>query len=372
MEAVGRLAGGVAHDFNNLLTVITGRTELLLARLPADDPRRRDLELVKKAAARAAALTHQLLAFSRKQTLQPRVLDLNGVVAGMAQMLEPLIGENIDLITMLDPGLGRVKADPGQIEQIIVNLAVNARDAMPQGGRLTIETANVELDEAFVEAHPGSSAGAHAMLCVRDTGTGMTAEIQAHVFEPFFTTKGVGKGTGLGLATVYGIVTQHEGYVRAESAPGVGTAVSIYLRRVPADTGGAASLLGDARMLVASETVLVVEDESELRALATELLDGAGYAVLSAGSPNEALEVVRRHRGPIHLLLTDVVMPEMSGRDLAGRLQPVHPEMRVLYMSGYTDDAIVHHGVLDPGTALLQKPFTPDGLTRMVREVLTR
>jgi PAS domain S-box-containing protein len=372
MEAVGRLAGGVAHDFNNLLTVITGRTELLLARLPVDDPRRRDLELVKKASARAAALTHQLLAFSRKQMLQPRVLDLNGVVAGMAQMLEPLIGENIDLITMLDPGLGRVKADPGQIEQIIVNLAVNARDAMPQGGRLTIETANVELDEAFVEAHPGSSAGAHAMLCVRDTGTGMTAEIQAHVFEPFFTTKGVGKGTGLGLATVYGIVTQHEGYVRAESAPGVGTAVSIYLRRVPADTEGAASLLSDARMPVASETVLVVEDESELRALATELLDGAGYAVLSAGSPNEALEVVRRHRGPIHLLLTDVVMPEMSGRDLAGRLQPVHPEMRVLYMSGYTDDAIVHHGVLDPGTALLQKPFTPDGLTRMVREVLTR
>jgi PAS domain S-box-containing protein len=372
MEAVGRLAGGVAHDFNNLLTVITGRTELLLARLPVDDPRRRDLELVKKASARAAALTHQLLAFSRKQMLQPRVLDLNGVVAGMAQMLEPLIGENIDLITMLDPGLGRVKADPGQIEQIIVNLAVNARDAMPQGGRLTIETANVELDEAFVEAHPGSSAGAHAMLCVRDTGTGMTAEIQAHVFEPFFTTKGVGKGTGLGLATVYGIVTQHEGYVRAESAPGVGTAVSIYLRRVPADTEGAASLLSDARMPVASETVLVVEDESELRALATELLDGAGYAVLSAGSPNEALEVVRRHRGPIHLLLTDVVMPEMSGRDLAGRLQPVHPEMRVLYMSGYTDDAIVHHGVLDPGTALLQKPFTTDGLTRMVREVLTR
>ena len=370
MEAVGRLAGGVAHDFNNLLTVITGRTELLLLRLPADDPRRRDLELVRKTADRAASLTQQLLAFSRKQMLQPRVLDLNGVVAGMAQMLKPLIGETIDLVTLPDPTLGRVKADPAQIEQIILNLVVNARDAMPQGGRLTIDTSNLELDDAFVAAHAGSSAGPHAMLCVRDTGTGMDPEVQSHLFEPFFTTKGVGKGTGLGLATVYGIVKQHGGYIRIESAAGAGTAVRIYLPRVAAVVDGVASRETDAPAVAASGTVLVVEDEDELRELTTEVLGIAGYSVLSAGSPSEALEIAQRHQGPIHLLLTDVVMPEMSGRDLADRLVPTRPGLKVLYMSGYTDDAIVHHGVLDPGTALLQKPFTPDGLTRMVGDVL--
>jgi PAS domain S-box-containing protein len=371
MEAVGRLAGGVAHDFNNLLTVITGRTELLLLRLTADDPRRRDIELVKKTADRAATLTQQLLAFSRKQMLQPRVLDLNGVVANMAQMLKPLIGETIELITVLDPALGRVKADPAQIEQIILNLVVNARDAMPQGGRLAIETANVELDADFVDAHPGSSRGPHAMLTVRDTGIGMSPEVQAHVFEPFFTTKGVGKGTGLGLATVYGIVKQHDGYVRLESAPGAGTAVSIYLARVSAPVQSSETI-EPVPLVRASGTVLVVEDEGELRSLATEVLGIAGYSVLSAGGPNEALEVARGHRGPIHLLLTDVVMPEMSGRELADQLAPARPEMKVLYMSGYTDDAIVHHGVLDPGTVLLAKPFTPDALTRMVVEVMNR
>ena len=371
MEAVGRLAGGVAHDFNNLLTVITGRTELLLLRLPADDPRRRDIELVKKTADRAATLTQQLLAFSRKQMLQPRVLDLNGVVANIAQMLRPLIGETIELITVLDPTLGRVKADPAQIEQIILNLAVNARDAMPQGGRLTIETANVELDAVFVDAHPGSSAGPHAMLSVRDTGIGMSPEVQAHVFEPFFTTKGVGKGTGLGLATVYGIVKQHDGYVLLESTLGAGTAVSIYLARVSAPVDRTAVVEAEP-VLRASGTVLVVEDEGELRALATEVLGFAGYSVLSAGGPNSALEIARGHTGPIHLLLTDVVMPEMSGRDLADRLAPTRPEMKVLYMSGYTDDAIVHHGVLDSRTVLLKKPFTPDALTRMVADLLNR
>ena len=372
MDAVGKLAGGVAHDFNNLLTVITGRTELLLLRLSTDDPRRRDIELVRKTADRAAALTQQLLAFSRKQMLQLRVLDLNGVVAAMAQMLKPLLGETIDLITRLDPALGRVKADPAQFEQIIVNLAVNARDAMPQGGRLTIETSNVDLDHHFVEAHPGSSAGAHAMLCVRDTGTGMSPEVQSHLFEPFFTTKGVGKGTGLGLATVYGIVKQHNGYIRIESALGAGTAVRIHLPRFATVTDSVAAPESDPPPVAVSETVLVVEDESELRELTTEVLGIAGYSVLSAGSPSEALEIARRHPGPIHLLLTDVVMPEMSGRDLADRLVPARPGMKVLYMSGYTDDAIVHHGVLDPGTVLLQKPFTPDGLTRMVGDVLTR
>ena len=370
MEAVGQLAGGVAHDFNNLLTVITGRAELLLLRLAADDPHRRDVELVRKTADRAASLTQQLLAFSRKQMLQPRVLDLNGVVAGMAQMLKPLIGETIELESALDPTLGRVKADPAQIEQIVLNLAVNARDAMPQGGRLTIATGNVELDDAFVAAHPGSSAGPHAMLSVRDAGTGMSPEVQAHLFEPFFTTKGVGKGTGLGLATVYGIVKQHGGYIRIESAPGAGTTVQIYLARVAPVPDGTPESAADAPAAAGSGTVLVVEDEHELRVLATEVLGLAGYSVLSAGSPSAALEIARRHAGPIHLLLTDVVMPEMSGRDLADRLLQSRPSLKILYMSGYTDDAIVHHGVLDPGTVLLQKPFTPDRLTRMVGDLL--
>ncbi len=370
MEAVGQLAGGVAHDFNNLLTVITGRTELLLLRLAADDAHRRDVELIRKTADRAASLTQQLLAFSRKQMLQPRVLDLNGVVAGMAQMLRPLIGETIELDSLLDPALGRVRADPAQIEQIVLNLAVNARDAMPQGGRLTIETSNVELDGSFAAAHPGASAGPHAMLSVRDTGAGMSPEVQAHLFEPFFTTKGVGKGTGLGLATVYGIVKQHGGYIRIESAPGAGTAVRIYLARVAPVPDAGLAPAADAPAAVGSGTVLVVEDESELRALATEVLGLAGYSVLSAGGPSAALEIARRHAGPIDLLLTDVVMPEMSGRDLADRLVQSRPGMKILYMSGYTDDAIVHHGVLDPGTLLLQKPFTPDRLTRMVGDLL--
>ncbi len=371
IEAVGQLAGGVAHDFNNLLTVITGRAELLLLRLAADDPRRRDVELVRKTADRAASLTQQLLAFSRKQMLQPRVLDLNGIVAGMAQMLKPLIGETIELDTLLEPALGRVKADPAQIEQIILNLAVNARDAMPQGGRLTIETGNVELDRAFVETHPGASAGHHAMLSVRDSGIGMSPEVQAHLFEPFFTTKGVGKGTGLGLATVYGIVKQHGGYIRIESTPGAGTVVRIYLARV-APAPDAAPPPVEAPAAVGTGTVLVVEDESELRELASEILGIAGYSVLSAGSPSAALEIARRHAGPIHLLLTDVVMPEMSGRDLADRLVQSRRGLKILYMSGYTDDAVVHHGVLDPGTVLLQKPFTPDRLTRMVGDLLAQ
>src|SRR5262249_41984776 len=343
----GQLAGGVAHDFNNLLTVITGRTELLLLRLASDDPHRRDVELVRKTADRAASLTQQLLAFSRKQMLQPRVLDLNGVVAGMAQMLRPLIGETIELDTLLAPTLGRVKADPAQIEQIVLNLAVNAGDAMPQGGRLTIETGNVELDDAFVATHPGASLGPHAMLSVRDTGSGMTPEVQAHVFEPFFTTKGVGKGTGLGLATVYGIVKQHGGYIRVESAPGAGTVMRVYLARVapvPDDAAPAA----DAPAAVGSGTVLVVEDEGELRELATEVLEIAGYVVLSAGSPSAALEIARRHSGPIHLLLTDVVMPEMSGRDLADRLVQSRPGFDVLFFSGFGHEQLGGHREFAP------------------------
>jgi CheY-like chemotaxis protein len=370
MEAVGRLAGGIAHDFNNLLTVVTGRVELLLRRLPPGEPVRRDLELIKKTGDRAAMLTRQLLAFSRKQMLQPKVLDLNGIVAGVVQMLQRLIGEDIDLVTLLDPNLGPVRADPAQLEQIILNLAVNARDAMPQGGRLVIETANIDLDETFAAVNPGATAGPHVLLQVSDTGAGMSPEVQAHIFEPFFTTKDVGKGTGLGLATVYGIVKQHDGYITVESTPGAGATFRIYLRRIEeaprdAEVGAAAS-----RAVTGSETVLLVEDEDGLRELAREILTAAGYKVLVAAGPVEGLELAGRHGGPIHLLLTDVVMPQMSGRELADRLVPEHPGMRVLYMSGYTDDAIVHHGVLDPGTVLLPKPFTPDALTRKVREVL--
>ena len=369
MEAVGRLAGGIAHDFNNILTVITGRSELLLMRLAAEDARRRDIELIKRTADRAATLTQQLLAFSRKQMLQPRVLDLNDVVAGMAQMLERLIGENIELVTAPAPRLWLVRADPAQLEQILLNLAVNARDAMLQGGRLTIATANEDLDDAFVATHPGASPGPHAMLSVADTGHGMSPEVLAHVFEPFFTTKEVGKGTGLGLATVYGIVKQHDGYVHVDSTPGRGTTVRIYLERVTAPAG-AERASGGERPARASGTILLVEDEGALRDLAAEVLQDAGYSVLAAAHPGEALELAARHGDRIDLLLTDVVMPHMSGRDLADRLLPERPTMKVLYMSGYTDEAIVHHGVLDPGTVLLQKPFSPDSLTQKVRELL--
>ena len=373
MEAVGRLAGGIAHDFNNLLTVITGRTELLLLRRPADDPRRRDLELIKKTAERAATLTQQLLAFSRKQMLQPRRLDLNEVVAGMAQMLERLIGENIELLTTLEPALGAVKADPAQVEQIVLNLVVNARDAMPQGGRLVIATADVDLDAAFVDAHPGASAGPHAVLAVTDTGVGMSAEVLAHVFEPFFTTKEVGKGTGLGLATVYGIVKQHNGYTDVQSAPGRGTAVRIHFPKLGEPVVGADAPGGRREgPAPTTGTILLVEDQHEVRELAREILDAAGYTVLTAGDPQQALELARRHDGAIDLLLTDIVMPLMSGRELADRLTPGHPGMRVLYMSGYTDDAIVRHGALDADTVLLPKPFTPDSLARQVQEMLRR
>ncbi len=371
MEAVGRLAGGIAHDFNNLLMVITGRGEILLRRLAAADPMRRDLELIKKTADRAAALTRQLLAFSRKQMLQPKVLDLNGIVASVAQMLQRLIGEDIDLVTLLEPNLGSVRVDPAQMEQIILNLAVNARDAMPQGGRLAFETANIDLDEAFAAANPGASAGSHVLLQVSDTGEGISADVKPHIFEPFFTTKEVGKGTGLGLATVYGIVKQHDGYIAVDSAPSAGATFRIYLKRVdeaPADVDAGAA---GAREPRGWETVLLVEDEDGLRELVREILASGGYKVLAAASPDEGLEVARRHGGPIHLLLTDVVMPQMSGRALVERLAPEHPEMKVLYMSGYAADAIASHGILEAGAILLPKPFSSDALARKVREVLT-
>ncbi len=371
MEAVGRLAGGVAHDFNNLLMVMRGYGELLLNQLDANDPLRRNAEEIQKAAERATALTQQLLAFSRKQVLQPKVLDLNAVVTDVEKMLRRLIGEDIELATTLDPALGRVKADPGQIEQIILNLAVNARDAMPQGGRLTLKTVNVTLDQAYVRQHMGATPGPYVLLAVSDTGVGMDAETRSHIFEPFFTTKGAGKGTGLGLSTVYGIVKQSGGTIWVESAPGRGTTFEIYLPLVEETAAN-----GELHPALppptpgGSETILVVEDEMSVRKLAAEFLGSNGYRVLEAQDGAEALQVCEEHRAPIHLLLTDVVMPGMSGRELAVRLVGARPEMKVIYVSGYTDDAIVQHGVREEGTVFLQKPFSLDALARTVREAL--
>src|SRR6267378_3665090 len=369
MEAVGQLAGGIAHDFNNLLTAILGNTQLLLRELPPGDSKRGDVEEIRKASERAASLTRQLLAYSRRQMLQPEVLDLNGVVAEMDRMLRRLIGEHIALVTVLAPQLGSVRADPNQLEQVIVNLAVNARDAMPDGGKLTIETANVELDETFAQAHLGSVPGSYAMLAVTDTGSGMDATVRAHLFEPFFTTKEVGKGTGLGLATVYGIVKQSDGYISVYSEAGHGSSFKIYLPRIATPVGSAAGPQkgGPAR---GTETVLVVEDEPAVLSLSRRALEAQGYLVLAASDAAAALRVVERHGGMIHLLLTDVVMPGLSGRELADQLAGQRPGIRVLYMSGYPGDAVVQHGTLPAGSAFLQKPFSPDGLARKVRDVL--
>jgi len=369
MEAVGQLAGGIAHDFNNLLTAILGNTQLLLRELPPGDSMRGDVEEIRKASERAASLTRQLLAYSRRQMLQPEVLDLNVVMAEMDKMLRRLIGEHIDLVAVFAPDLGRVRADPNQIEQVIVNLAVNARDAMPDGGKLTIGTANVDLDESFAQAHLGSVPGSYAMLAVTDTGMGMDAAVRAHLFEPFFTTKEVGKGTGLGLATVYGIVKQSGGYISVYSEPGHGSSFKIYLPRIatPAEPPAGAPKGGPAP---GSETVLVVEDEPAVLTLSRRALEAQGYVVLAASDADAALRVVERHGGMIHLLLTDVVMPGLSGHELANRLSAQRPGIRVLYMSGYPGDAVVQHGTLPLGSAFLQKPFSPDGLARKVRDVL--
>ena len=369
MEAVGQLAGGIAHDFNNLLTAILGNAQLLLRDLPAGDAKRGDVEEIRKASERAASLTRQLLAYSRRQMLQPVVLDLNVVVAEMDKMLRRLIGEHIALATVLAPDLGRVRADPNQIEQVIVNLAVNARDAMTEGGKLTIETANIDLDEPFAQTHLGSLPGPYAMLAVTDSGTGMDGTVRAHLFEPFFTTKEVGKGTGLGLATVYGIVKQSGGYISVYSEPGHGSSFKIYLPRItaPAGPAGAAQKTGAER---GTETVLVVEDEPAVLTLSRRALEAHGYVVLAASDAAAAMRIVERHGGTIHLLVTDVVMPGLSGRELADRLTSRRPGIRVLYMSGYPGDAVVQHGALPLGSAFLQKPFSADGLARKVRDVL--
>jgi PAS domain S-box-containing protein len=370
MEAVGQLAGGVAHDFNNLLTIILGYSILLLRELGPEDPRRAPLEGIKEAGDRAAALTQQLLAFSRRQVLAPQVLDLNAVVADMEEMLRRLIGEDIDLLTVLKPELGLIKADRSQIEQILMNLVVNARDAMPTGGKLTIETAAAELDEAYARRHPGVTPGAHVMLAVSDTGHGMDEATRARIFEPFFTTKEKGKGTGLGLAVVYGIAKQSGGSIWVYSEPGRGTTFKVYLPRVEAVPEKAAAVPVNERSHRGTETVLLVEDEAAVRSFVREILQSNGYVVLEASQAGEALEACERHAAPIHLLLTDVVLPATSGPELAGRLKSLRPEAKILYMSGYTDNAVVHHGVLEPHVALLQKPFTPAALLRKVREVL--
>jgi PAS domain S-box-containing protein len=370
LEGVGQLAGGIAHDFNNLLTVINGFCSLAMRDLNHEDPLLANLEEIKKAGDRATSLTRQLLAFSRKQVLQPKILNLDSVVVDMEKMLQRVIGENIDLRAVLEPKLGNVNADPGQIEQIILNLVVNARDSMPNGGKLTIETDNIYLDEEYVKDHLGAQVGPHVMLAVTDTGRGMDQKTLARIFEPFFTTKEMGKGTGLGLSTVYGIVKQSGGNIWVYSEIGSGTTFKIYLPRVDDRAEEYKRNIEDARVTKGTETILLVEDEEMLRKLARQTLKGYGYEIVEAANGNEAIALSAQHEGAIHLLLTDVIMPGMNGRELATRMLQTRPSLRVLFMSGYTDDAIVHQGVLDESANFIQKPFAPDGLAGRVREVL--
>jgi PAS domain S-box-containing protein len=371
MEAVGRLAGGIAHDFNNLLTIIKGYTELARHRAEGQSALRNDIERIDDASERAAALVRQLLAFSRKQVLQPKNLDLNGVVRGLEQLLKRLMGEDIRMSTMLGSALGTIKADPSQVEQVLMNLVVNARDAMPQGGRLIVETANVELDQTYASEHVTVKPGRYVMLAVSDTGIGMNAETVAHIFEPFFTTKGGTKGTGLGLATTYGIVKQSGGYIWVYSEPAQGTSFKVYLPRVDeaAEPAAAARLKTAAQK--GSETILLVEDDEAVRGLTETVLESYGYNVLVAEDPEHALRISESAGAKeIRLVLTDVVMPSMSGRELVRKLAQKYPHLKVLYMSGYTDNVIATGGVLEPGLAFLQKPFTPGVLAQKVRDVL--
>jgi two-component system cell cycle sensor histidine kinase/response regulator CckA len=370
MEAVGRLSGGIAHDFNNLLGVIIGYIQVLKRNLVTGQASYEYAEEIEKAGQRAVSLTRQLLAFSRQQVLEPVILNLNTLVSEMEKMLPRLIGEDIQLDLILDPVIGQVKADSGQIEQVVMNLAVNARDAMPDGGKLRIETANSDLDAAFAREHPGSVPGQYVMLAVTDTGTGMDPEIQAQIFEPFFTTKGRDKGTGLGLATVYGVVKQSNGYIAVDSEKGKGSSFKIYLPRIEQPIATKIQSTQTPLTVRGSETILLVEDAEPLRMLAKLFLKENGYEVLSAADGSEAQQAAAQHSGPIHLLLTDVVMPGINGRVLAERLAPSHPGMKVLYMSGYTDSFIAGHGVLEEGTHLLHKPITEETLLRKVRELL--
>jgi two-component system, cell cycle sensor histidine kinase and response regulator CckA len=370
MEAVGRLSGGIAHDFNNLLGVIIGYSQVLKRTLPPGTPFLEHAEEIEKAGQRAASLTRQLLAFSRQQVLAPAVLNINTLISEMEKMLPRLIGEDIEIVIALDPAIGRVKADHGQLEQVVMNLAVNARDAMPDGGKVIITTTNVVLDEAWTRSHPGSKAGDFVMLSVADTGTGIDSETLAHIFEPFFTTKERGKGTGLGLATVYGVVKQSGGYVWVESVLGKGAAFEIYLPRIEELVIVPEPVAPIVEAFRGAETILLVEDADALRKLTHMLLEQHGYHVLVAANGAAALQLVEQKPERIDLLLTDVIMPGLNGRALAGRLELLQPGLKILYMSGYTDDAIMDHGVLESGTHLLHKPFSEENLIRKVREVL--
>ena len=370
LEAIGHLAGGVAHDFNNILAVILGYGELAQEQMGPEHPARERIDEMVNAAERAAGLTRQLLAFSRQQVVQPKVLDLNTIVADTQKMLGRLIGEDVDVVIHTALGLGAVKADPGQIEQVILNLAVNARDAMPKGGRLTLETANVEFDEGYATAHPPAMPGRYVLLAVSDTGIGMDEETKSRIFEPFFTTKPMGEGTGLGLATVYGIVKQSDGFIWVYTEPGRGTTFKIYLPRVDEETTAGGAWTAPAEASGGTETILVAEDTEALGRMIRTTLEGRGYTVLLASDGEEALKLAREHTGPIHLLLTDVVMPKMGGGEMGKQLSALRPGIRVLYMSGYTDGVISQHGVLKEGVHLLQKPFTGRKLAQAVREAL--
>jgi nitrogen-specific signal transduction histidine kinase len=373
MEAIGRLAGGIAHDFNNILTIIKGYSQLSLSELKEGHPLRENLEGINKSTDRATDLIRKILAFSRRQVMEMKVLDLNTLLMDLDKLLHRVIGEDIELVAVLAEDLGRVKVDPGQIEQVILNMAVNAKDAMPNGGKLTIETTNAELDGAYARSHLAVAPGRYVMLSVSDTGVGMSPEIKERIFEPFYTTKEKNKGTGLGLSTVYGIVKQSGGNIWVYSEVGQGTTFKIYLPREEEEPlEEVREKVVKEELLRGSETVLVVEDEEELRKLAVRFLQKQGYKVLEASQGDEALSIYGRHDEPIHLLVTDVVMPGMSGRELSERLTSLCREIKILYMSGHTNSAILHHGVLEPGVNLLQKPFTPEALVRKVREVLDK
>ncbi len=372
METIGRLAGGVAHDFNNLLTVIKGYCDLLLERKSAAGASLPQLEHIAKAAEQAASLTRQLLAFSRQQVLQPKVFSLNTLVSNTDSMLRRLISEDVEMVTITSKNIGAIKADPSQMEQVILNLVINARDAMPNGGKLTLETANVELDESYAQAHLATLPGSYVMLAVSDTGMGMDEETQAHIFEPFFTTKELGKGTGLGLSMVYGIVKQSGGYIWVHSEIGKGSAFKVYLPRVFEHEQEIASPFPASTPLQGKETILLVEDDPLVRELAFEILQSRGYNVLVAEHPETAIRLCQQHAGKIHLVLTDVVMPGMNGSQMVDEIAAMRPGISVLFMSGYTDTAIIRDGNFDEATAFLQKPFSPTVLGRKVREMLDR
>jgi two-component system, cell cycle sensor histidine kinase and response regulator CckA len=371
MESVGRLAGGIAHDFNNLLTALTGYAELALDALPPTELVRTDLIEIRKLSMRAAGLTRQLLAFARKQTIERRVLNLNDLLLEIDQLLRPLIGEDIERVMRLSSDPCTIQADPVQIEQVVINLVINARDAMPNGGKLVIETANIELDHAYTRGQTGTTTSDYVLLAISDTGTGMDAAVQARLFEPFFTTKPQGRGTGLGLATSYGIIKQHDGHIRFQSETGHGTTFIIYLPRAKATAASPAPTATVPGVSAGTETILLVEDEPAVRALAARVLRAQGYHVLESADGVEALRIAQEFTGPtIHLLLTDVVMPQMGGRALAEQLRALLPGIKTLFISGYTDEAITHHGGVEPGIDLLQKPFSPRTLVQKVREVL--